>query len=74
MKTVVECLGSVLKASLLVISFIFGLGWTAYISVHTIVKAEGKEIRREVNQLRSVDMQHLDKRFDTLEKLIQGKR
>lgn len=59
------------KSVVSVIAFIIGLGWAAYGSVYMIVKAEGQEIRREVKEIRDIDMTHLDKRFDKLEALIK---
>ncbi len=64
----------ILKSVLGVIAFLIGLGWTAFISVHTIVKAEGQEIRREVKEIRQIDMTHIDHRFDKIEQLIKETR
>jgi hypothetical protein len=60
-----------IKSILSVLAFIIGLGWAAYGSVYMIVKAEGQEIKREVKNIRDIDMSHLDKRFDKLEALIK---
>lgn len=59
------------KSVVSVVAFIIGLGWAAYGSVYMIVKAEGQEIRREVKEIRDIDMSHLDKRFDKIEQLIK---
>ena len=71
MKAYVELIFPILKAIVSIVVFLVGLGWTAYVSINTIVKAEGKEIRREVKNIRDIDMQHLDRRFDRLEVLIK---
>jgi hypothetical protein len=60
-----------LKSVLGVVAFIVGLGWGAYGAVYMIVKAEGQEIRQEVMNIRKIDMDHIDGRFDRLEKLIK---
>lgn len=62
---------SVIKATVGVVAFLVGIGWAAFISVHAIVKAEGKDIRQEVKAIRDIDMQHIDKRFDRIETLIR---
>jgi hypothetical protein len=67
----IELLPPVIKSIVGVVAFLVGLGWAAYSSVYLIVKAEGKVIKEEVREIRNVDMQHLDKRFDRLESLIQ---
>jgi len=74
MKALVEFLFPTIKAIIATVGFLVGLGWTAYLSVHTIVKAEGNAIRAEVRELRGNDIQHIDKRFDRLEVLIKEKR
>jgi hypothetical protein len=74
MKAYIDLLFPILKGIISVVVFLVGLGWTAYMSINTIVKAEGKEIRREVKEVRDIDMQHLDKRFDRLEVLIKEGR
>jgi hypothetical protein len=71
MKAYIELIFPILKAIVSIVVFLVGLGWTAYVSINTIVKAEGKEIRREVKNIRDIDMQHLDRRFDRLEVLIK---
>ncbi len=53
--------------------FIIGITWTSYTAIYSIVKAEGVEIKREVKQIRDLDMEHLDKRFDRIENLIKEK-
>jgi hypothetical protein len=74
MKAYIDLLFPILKGIISVVVFLVGLGWTAYMSINAIVKAEGKEIRREVKEVRDIDMQHLDKRFDRLEVLIKEGR
>lgn len=71
MKGLINFIFPTIKALLGVSAFIIGLGWGAYGAVYMIVKAEGQEIRREVKQIRDIDMSHLDSRFDRLEHLIK---
>ena len=71
MKIIWEFLPSAVKGVLSVVAFLIGLGWTAFLSVNAIVKAEGRDIRREVKTIRDIDMKHLDKRFDKIEALIK---
>ncbi len=71
MKQLIQLIFPTIKALLGVSAFIIGLGWGAYGAVYMIVKAEGQEIRREVKQIRDIDMSHLDRRFDRLEHLIK---
>ena len=71
MKALINFSAPTLKALLGVIVFVIGLGWGAYGAVYMIVKAEGQEIRREVKQIRDIDMGHINYRFDRIEKLIK---
>lgn len=64
---------TVLRSILTTIAFLVGIGWTAFLSVNSLVKAEGKAIRMEVKEIRNIDMEHLNKRFDRLEVLIEKK-
>lgn len=68
-----EILSPIIKSILSVVAFLIGLGWAAYSSVYLIVKAEGKVIKEEVKQIRSIDMEHINKRFDRIEVLIKEK-
>ena len=68
-----ELLPPISKSLVGVIAFLIGLGWAAYSSVYLIVKAEGKVIKEEVKQIRSIDMEHINKRFDRIEVLIKEK-
>lgn len=68
-----EMLPPIIKSVVGVVAFLIGLGWAAYSAVYLIVKAEGKEIKSEVKEIRNIDMQHIDKRFDRLELLIKEK-
>lgn len=71
MKTLWALLPSAAKAIFQVILFFVSLGWLAYGAVIVIVKAEGKDIKEQVMQVRKVDIEHLDKRFDRIERLIK---
>ena len=71
MKTLWSLMPSAVKAVISVVVFFVGLGWAAYGSVILIVKAEGKEIKEQVMEVRKIDIQHIDKRFDRIERLIQ---
>lgn len=62
---------SMIKASVGVVGFLISLGWGAFVAVNVIVKAEGRDIRREVKTIREIDMKHIDRRFDRIEVLIK---
>lgn len=68
MKKLIEFIQSLAKSDIGLIAFWVGIGWTCYSSINLIVKAESKEIRREVKEIRGVDNRHFDKRFDRIEK------
>lgn len=74
MKTLWALIPPFLKAIISVCLFIASLGWGAYGAVLVIVKAEGRDIKKEVMNVRKIDMEHLDKRFDKLEQLIKESR
>ena len=74
MKTIWGIIPAFLKAIISVFVFIASLGWASYGAILMIVKAEGKEIRREVMEVRRIDIEHIDKRFDKLEALIRDNK
>lgn len=74
MRSLIQLIFPTLKAIVAVVAFFVGLGWSAFVGVNLIVKAEGQDIRREVKEIRAIDMTHIDKRFDRLEVLIKEAR
>lgn len=74
MKLAWELLPPFLKGAVTVVAFFIGIGWASYGAVLLIVKAEGQDIRREIKEIRLIDIQHLDKRFDRIEKLIKEEK
>lgn len=74
MKILWSLLPSAVKAIFQVIFFFVSLGWASYGAVILIVKAEGKDIKAQVMEIRKIDMSHMDKRFDRIEKLIKETR
>ncbi len=71
MKPIAPFIFPALKAILTVIGFMLGLGWGAYQAVSQIARAEAKIVGDQVKEIRSLDMEHLNKRFDRLEELIK---
>jgi len=71
MKELMQFLIPTVKAFMGAIAFLIGLGWAAYASIYLIVDAKGKEIKSEVREIRNIDMDHINKRFDRIEILIQ---
>jgi hypothetical protein len=63
-----------IKSIISVIVFMIGLGWGAYQAVSHIAKAEAGLVRNEIKTIRTLDMEHLNKRFDTLEELVKHRR
>lgn len=73
MKALIQFIAPTLKAVLSVAAFIVGLGWGAYAAVSAIAKAEAESVRDQIKEIRSNDMEHLNRRFDTIEILMVGK-
>lgn len=71
MKILWQLLPPAVKAIVGVIVFFVSLGWASYGAVLLIVKAEGQEIRKDVMAIRAIDISHIDKRFDRIERLIK---
>ena len=71
MKIIWELLPPFIKGAVTVVAFFIGIGWASYGAVLLIVKAEGQEIKKEVMTIRSIDIQHIDRRFDRIENLIK---
>lgn len=71
MKALIQFIFPTVKAVVAVVAFFIGLGWSAFVGVNMIVKAEGHDIRAEVKEIRAIDMSHIDKRFDRIEALIK---
>jgi hypothetical protein len=63
-----------LKAILTVIGFMLGLGWGAYQAVSQIARAEATAVKDQIKEIRVLDMEHLNKRFDKLEELIKEEK
>lgn len=53
------------------VAFLVGIGWAAFLSVHAIVKAEGRDVRQEFQNFRSEDMKQINARFDETQALIR---
>ncbi len=77
MKVMWELLPPFIKGAVAVVVFFISLGWASYGAVLLVVKAEGEEIEarvydieNKVMTIRKIDMEHLDKRFDQIEKLV----
>jgi len=64
MKVVWNLLPPFIKGAVTVVVFFLSLGWASYGAVLLIVKAEGQEIKKEVMNVRRIDIEHIDKRFD----------
>jgi hypothetical protein len=73
-KNLINFIAPTIKAIVQVFVYMAGLGWIAYGAVYMIVKAEGQEIRREVKQIRDIDMSYIAQRFDRIEKLIKEQK
>lgn len=71
MKELLQFVFPTIKAILAVMGFMIGLGWGAYQTVSSIAKAEAGSVRDEIKTIRTLDMEHLNKRFDKLEELIK---
>jgi hypothetical protein len=74
MKLLLQFIPPILKAVLTVTGFMIGLGWGAYQAVSSIAKAEAGAVRDEIKVIRTLDMEHLNKRFDKLEQLIKEEK
>lgn len=62
-----------IKAIFTVIGFMVGLGWGAYEVVSQIAKAEAGAVKEQIKEIRILDMEHLNKRFDRLEEILERK-
>jgi hypothetical protein len=85
MKLFWSLLPPAVKAIAMVIFFFVSVGWASYGAVLLIVQAEGNDIRREVKEIRNIDMRTVSEkfndnyryqrdRFDRLESLIIRKK
>ena len=52
---------------------LIGFGWKAYAEMNSMGKAIKEEIKKEMMEVRRLDMEHIQGRFNTLEVLIAGK-
>jgi hypothetical protein len=71
MKVLIQLIAPTVKAVMTVTTFILGLGWGAYAMVQTIARTEASTVRNELKEIRMIDKQHFDGRFDRIEKLIK---
>jgi hypothetical protein len=74
MKTLWALLPPFIKGAVTVVIFFVSLGWASYGAVLLIVKAEGQEIEKKVMDVRKIDMEHLDKRFDQVISEIRSRK
>jgi hypothetical protein len=74
MKQLIQFIFPTVKAICAVVGFILGLGWGAYALVETVARAEADTVRKEIREIRGIDIQHLDKRFDRIEALIKDNK
>lgn len=70
----ISILSSTVKSIVGTVAFFIALGWSAFVAVNLVVKAEGQEIRKDVMSIREIDMKHMDNRFDRIESLLKDKR
>lgn len=70
MKNILLFIFPTMKAIVAVFAFLIGLGWAAYGSIYMIVKAEGNEIRREVKDIRQIDVDNINGRFDRADRKL----
>lgn len=71
MKALAAFLFPTLKAFTQVIAFMFTIVSLSYLGIVAIAKTEAKSIEEKMMAVRDADIQHLDKRFDRIEKLIK---
>lgn len=64
----------IIKAISGAMALMIGIGWGAYQAVSHIAKVEASAVRDEIKVIRTLDMEHLNKRFDKLEELIKDGR
>lgn len=74
MKKLIPLIPPAIKAILTVIGFMLGLGWGSYQAVSQIAKAEANTVKDQIKEIRALDMEHLNKRFDKLEELIKEEK
>lgn len=70
MKELAKFIFPTVKAVIQVTAFFVGIGWASYGAIMLIVKAEGKDIKVQVMEVRRVDMEHLEKRFDRVDRKL----
>lgn len=71
MKVLWQMLPAAIKGIVSVGAFLISIGWIAFLSVHSIVKAESSAIRQEFDGKRLIDLHHIDKRFDETQAMIK---
>lgn len=71
MKTLASFLFPTIKAFVQVIALMFTVVSLSYVGIVAIAKTEAKGIEEKVLAVRKADMEHMDKRFDRIEKLIK---
>lgn len=64
----------ILKGIVGICGFLIGIGWGAYAAISIMVKAEANVVEQKLMTVRSIDVAHIDKRFDRIEKLIKEER
>lgn len=71
MKVLWQFVAPTVRAVVAVSSVLVGIGWSAFLSIQMIVKAEGNAIRTEFESKRSVDIQNIHDRFDDTHAMLR---
>lgn len=71
MKLLFDLLPSAVKAIITVCAFLVTLGWASYAAISSMVEDEVHKAKEEMKEIRHIDIEHIDKRFDRLEQLIR---
>jgi hypothetical protein len=74
MKLIIDLLPSVVKGVLAVCAFLIGLGWASYQAISSMVEHEVAVAKEDLKEIRAIDMEHINGRFDKLETLIKQSR
>ena len=78
MKVFLSLIPEAMKAIIGVCAFLVGWGWGAFMAIDVMtsgkVKASVDQLEVKFMQIRAIDKEHFDRRFDRLETMIQEKR
>lgn len=71
MKIMFNILFHFFKAIAILSTILIGIGWSSFVAIDTLTTSKVKAATEQLKEIRSNDMEHINKRFDETQALIR---